>query len=122
MNKLEKSVYNIVKSNPHIKNLIKGAQNEFEYKLKVVYVHFPMNITVQGKILNIKNFEGEKKPRSANIIDGVKVQVKGQDITVTGNNLEHVSQTAANFEQATRLTNKDRRIFQDGIYISKKGK
>ena len=51
----------------------------------------------------------------------MKVEVKGKDIIVSGINLEDVSQTAANIEQATRLTGRDRRIFYDGIYVYEKG-
>ena len=47
----------------------------------------------------------------------VKVKVQGEDIIVEGLNLENVSQTAANIEQATKVKNKDPRVFLDGIYV-----
>ncbi len=106
----------------HISNMAKGVTDGYEYKMTVVYSHFPMNVAVKGNILEINNFTGEKKPRIANIVNGVTVAVKGKDVTLTGHNKEAVGQTAGNIEQTTRLRGKDRRIYQDGIYIVNKGK
>ena len=107
----------------HLLNMINGVQNGYEYKLKVCSGHFPMSVGVEGHKILIKNFMGEKVPRKAGIIDGVSVQVSGDIITVTGLDKEVVSQTAARIEQATKITNRDRRVFQDGCYlISKAGK
>ena len=47
-----------------------------------------------------------------------KVEVKGQDIILTGIEREDVGQTMGNIEQACRITKFDRRIFQDGIYFT----
>ncbi|MBI2078742.1 MAG: 50S ribosomal protein L6, partial [Euryarchaeota archaeon] len=58
--------------------------------------------------------------RKATILPGVKVDVKGDQVTVTGIDLEKVSQTAANIETATHIRNRDIRVFQDGIYIVQK--
>jgi large subunit ribosomal protein L6 len=86
--------------------------------MKIVYAHFPMTVKVQGKTVTIDNFLGERSPRVAKIIgDDVKVQVKGDDVTITGINKEHVGQTMANIEQATKIKRRDPRIFQDGIYL-----
>ncbi len=104
----------------HIKNMIIGVTKGVSYKLKVVYSHFPMNVKVQGNNLVIDNFLGEKYPRRILILDKVKVDVKGQDITVTGIDKEKVSQTAANIEQITRIRDFDPRVFQDGIYLVEK--
>ena len=46
-----------------------------------------------------------------------KVTVQGDDILITGSNIEHVSQTAANIESSTKIKNKDSRVFLDGVYI-----
>jgi large subunit ribosomal protein L6 len=45
------------------------------------------------------------------------VKIEPEDIIVEGINLEDVSQTAANIEQATRVRRKDPRVFLDGIYV-----
>ena len=104
----------------HIKNMVKGVRKSFNAKLKVCSGHFPMQVTVAGDSLQIKNFLGEKVPRKTNIIDGVKVTIQGDTIILEGIDKEKVGQTAAKIEQATRITNRDRRIFQDGIYIIQK--
>ncbi len=106
----------------HIKNDIHGVREGYEYKLKVVYTHFPMTVKLEGDRVVIQNFAGERSARYAKVLPGVEVKINKQDITVTGIDLWNVSQTAANLENATRITGRDRRIFQDGIYIVKKGK
>jgi large subunit ribosomal protein L6 len=105
----------------HLHNLIGGVEKGYTYKLAVVHSHFPMNLKIKGNILEISNYLGEKNPRLSKIVGDTKVEIKGKDITVTGNNVEHVSQTAANMEKATRDSKKDQRVFQDGIYITHKG-
>jgi len=105
----------------HIKNLITGLEKGFEYKLAIVYSHFPMTVNVKGKVIEIGNFSGEKKPRLTRIVGNTQVAVKGKEITVSGNNIEEVSQTATNIENATRINNRDRRVFQDGIFLVSKG-
>ena len=101
----------------HIKNMIKGVLGGFRYKLKIMYSHFPVNVKVEGDKLVISNFLGEKGVRVARIMPGVSVQVKGSDVIVEGIDLEAVAQTAANIELATKVKDKDRRKFMDGIYI-----
>ncbi|MFH1199816.1 MAG: 50S ribosomal protein L6 [Candidatus Micrarchaeota archaeon] len=102
----------------HIDNVAKGANKPFEKSLTVIYAHFPVSVEVKGKEIFIKNFLGEKLPRKAAISGNAAVKVNGQEITVTGANKDEVGQTAANLVSATRITNKDRRVFQDGIYYS----
>lgn len=101
----------------HIQNMITGVEKGFSYKLKIVFSHFPMSVKVQGKTFVIENFTGERRARRAKIIGDVKVKVQSEDIVVEGINLEDVSQTAANIEQATKVKKKDPRVFLDGIYV-----
>jgi len=116
--KKDKMVVNTFAS--HMKNLIKGVTDGYEYKLKICSGHFPMTVSVSGSEVAIKNFLGEKVPRKAKISGAVKIEVKGDEIIVTGLNKELVSQAAAKIEQLTRVVNRDRRIFQDGCYITSK--
>jgi len=104
----------------HIENLIQGLTEGFTYKMKIVFSHFPMKVMVKKEQLIIENFLGEKHPRNAKILESATVKVQGDEVTVTGKNKEKVAQTAANIEHATRIKDKDPRVFQDGIYIYSK--
>jgi len=104
----------------HIQNMIKGVTTGFTYKLKIVFSHFPITVKIKEKALTIENFTGERNPRKAKIMGETKVTVKGDDVIVQGINLEDVSQTAANIQNATKIRNKDPRVFLDGIYVYEK--
>lgn len=106
----------------HIRNAIEGVTKGFTYRLKAVYSHFPITVKVEGDKVLIQNFLGERVPRVAKIIPRVEVKVEGAEITVSGIDLEAVSQTAARIELATRRTGYDKKIFQDGIWITSKPK
>jgi len=101
----------------HIRNMITGVTKGFTYKLKVVFSHFPISVKLKEKNVLIENFTGERNPRKAKIVGDVKVKIEGEDVIVQGINLEDVSQTAANVEQATKVRRKDPRIFLDGLYV-----
>jgi len=105
----------------HIRNMIDGTTKGFTYILRAVYSHFPITVKVESGKVIIQNFLGERKPRVAKIVGDTDVKVSGSEIIVSGIDLEKVSQTAANIEQATRITGYDRRRFMDGIYIVSKG-
>ncbi|MBI4738219.1 50S ribosomal protein L6 [Candidatus Woesearchaeota archaeon] len=106
--------------NAHLKNMIAGVQNGHRYKLKVCSGHFPMSVSLSGDTLSVKNFLGEKIPRTLRIKKGAQVKVEGNDISVESPDKELAGQVAADIEQLTRVTNRDNRIFQDGIYITNK--
>lgn len=107
-----------------IKNMIKGVTEGFQYKLKKVHAHFPMTVKIKEdtRTILIENFMGEKSPRRAKIIGETSVKVSGEDVIVEGINLKDVSQTASNMELATKIKNKDQRVFLDGIYVFEKKK
>jgi large subunit ribosomal protein L6 len=105
----------------HLKSMIKGVTKGYTYTMKTVYSHFPIKTVVEGNKFIIHNFLGERSPRSAKILENVTVAIKGDDVTVSGINKEKVGQTAANIERATKVKNRDIRVFQDGVYITKKG-
>lgn len=116
--KTEKRLMNTLAA--HIKNMIKGVEEKFEYKLKICFSHFPMTVDVGEKEATIKNFLGEKIPRKVRLVPNVKVEVNKQDVIVSSHNKELAGQVAANFENATKIGKRDRRVFQDGIFITSK--
>ncbi|EDO16703.1 hypothetical protein Kpol_1003p8 [Vanderwaltozyma polyspora DSM 70294] len=96
--------------------------------MRYVYAHFPINVnTVEqdGKrFVEIRNFLGDKKVRLVPIRDGVDVEFstnQKDEIVLSGNSVEDVSQNAADIQQICRVRNKDIRKFLDGIYVSHKG-
>ncbi|RLA93346.1 MAG: 50S ribosomal protein L6 [Deltaproteobacteria bacterium] len=104
----------------HIKNMIKGVTEGFVYKMKIVFSHFPITVKIDGDTILIENFTGERNPRKAKVVGDVKVSVKGDDVIIEGIDINEVSQTAANIQQATRIKRKDPRVFLDGIYVYEK--
>ena len=118
----KKDIQSIVSTfKSHVQNMIDGIQNEHVYKMKGVYAHFPMTIKQQGDQVAIENFMGERNPRTVDIMDGVTVEVDGDDLKLRGADKDAVSQTAARIEQICHKGNRDPRTFQDGVYITSKG-
>ncbi len=105
----------------HTINMVKGLKFGFKYDLQISYSHFPMTAELKNKEIFIKNFLGEKFPRKAKVVGDTKVEIKGQDVKVSGHNLEEVSQTAANISQASKVRGRDIRRFTDGIYLVERG-
>lgn len=100
----------------HIRNMVTGVTEGFSVKLKIVYMHFPFTVKVSEKEILVNNFLGERVPRKAKVIGDCKIDVKGDEITVSGISKEDVGDTAANLEKATWIKARDRRVFQDGIF------
>ncbi|MDP3881635.1 MAG: 50S ribosomal protein L6 [Nanoarchaeota archaeon] len=104
----------------HTQNIFTGLNNKFAYKLEACNLHFPMTLKLDKNTLLINNFLGEKIPRTATILPGVDIEIKGSKIDLSSSDREAAGQTAANIEKATRIKYRDRRIFQDGIFITHK--
>ncbi|MBU0533020.1 50S ribosomal protein L6 [Candidatus Micrarchaeota archaeon] len=99
-----------------VTSMVKGVTDGYTKKLKVLYAHFPVSIEIKGTQILIKNFLGEKQPRKAALVGNTKIEVKGQNVTVSGLDKEAVGQTVANMRIALKIKERDARIFQDGIY------
>lgn len=107
--------------NAHLNNMVKGVTEGFTYNLKAFYSHFPMTLEVKGREFVVNNYFGERVPRRADILSGVDVKVNNKvEVVVTGIDKENVGQTAANIERCVVVKNRDRRVFQDGIYLLSK--
>lgn len=105
----------------HCHNMIKGVSKGFEYTMKTVFSHFPIKTKVEGNHFLIQNFLGERSPRKAVILEGVEVKTQGENVTVSGVDKERIGQTVANIERASKVTKRDIRVFQDGVYLIDKG-
>ncbi|KKZ65739.1 large subunit ribosomal protein L9e [[Emmonsia] crescens] len=113
-----------------INNLIIGVTRGFKYKMRYVYAHFPINVNIENNKetglaeVEIRNFLGEKIVRRVVCQPGVEIIVSANvkdEIQLSGNSLEGVSQSAADIQQICRVRNKDIRKFLDGVYVSEKG-
>jgi large subunit ribosomal protein L9e len=109
-----------------IRNMFTGVLKGYQYKMRFVYAHFPIGVNIpdDGKEIQIRNFLGERIVRRVPMLEGVTISrsenVK-EEIVLTGNDVEKVSQSAAKIYESTRVKNKDIRKFLDGIYVSEKG-
>ncbi len=104
----------------HIANMMLGVTRGHRYVLKVCSGHFPMTVAVKDGRFTLKNFLGEKVPRTLTIAQEVTVKIEGDKITVESPSLELAGQVSANIEQLTRRPGFDTRVFMDGIYIINK--
>jgi large subunit ribosomal protein L9e len=106
--------------------MITGVTKGYEYKMRFVYNHFPINslIADDGSRIELRNFLGEKKVRVVNMREGVTI-VKSNDvkdeIVLSGNDIEAVAQTAADINIISSVRRKDIRMFLDGVFVSEKG-
>jgi large subunit ribosomal protein L9e len=109
----------------HISNMIKGVSKGYQYKLRLVYSHFPINVSVADdkKSLEVRNYIGEKHVRKIPMLEGVNIAAHTvkDEYLVTGNDIEAVSQSAATIQQTFQVRRKDIRKFLDGIYVSERG-
>src|SRR4030043_803911 len=106
----------------HFRNMCSGASRPWEARLKIIYSHFPIKVSVEGKKVVIGNFLGGRKNREAAIVGDTKVEVAKDEIIVTGIHKENVGHTAANIERAAKVQGFDRRIFQDGCHLVQKAR
>merc|ERR1712210_285654 len=108
-----------------VRTLCNGVTKGYKYKMRAVYAHFPINCAISegGSLVEVRNFLGEKFVRKVRMHDGVKCENSKEqkdELLLTGNSLEAVSQSAALIQQSTTVKNKDIRKFLDGLYVSEK--
>lgn len=51
----------------HIQNMITGVTKGFKYKMRFCYAHFPINVTLADRTVEVRNYIGDKRvsPRRA---------------------------------------------------------
>lgn len=106
----------------HLKNMVEGLIDGYEYELEICNVHFPMTLTFDKAKTEfvVKNQLGEKAPRIVKASKKVEVEIKAPYVKLKSYDIDAVGQAAANLEKLTRIRNRDRNKFQDGIFITKK--
>merc|ERR1719350_1830393 len=80
----------------HITNMITGVTKGYQYKMRAVYAHFPINCAISEnfQLVEVRNFLGEKFVRKVRMHEGVTCKNSGN--------------------------NKDIRKFLDGMYVSER--
>jgi len=109
-----------------VRNMITGVTKGFRYKLRFASAHFPINVSVEGQEVEIRNFLGEKRVRRKLVNPNVKVyrtdvKLTKDELVLEGNSIEEVSQSAAQIHELCLVKNKDIRKFLDGIYVQTRG-
>merc|ERR1712112_542678 len=92
----------------HITNMINGVTKGYKYKMRAVYAHFPINcaISQNGSLVEVRNFLGEKYIRKVRMHDGVvckNSESQKDELVLTGNDIEAVSQSVALIQQSTTV-------------------
>jgi len=86
----------------HIENMLKGVTKGYQYKMRAVYAHFPINCvtTENNTVIEIRNFLGEKYIRRVKMAPGVTVANSGKqkdELIIEGNSLEDVSRSGKSY-------------------------
>eukprot|EP00434_Breviolum_minutum_P028092 symbB.v1.2.024850.t1/scaffold2376.1/size80753/5 len=110
----------------HIANLFDGVTKKFEYKMRLVYAHFPINTNIVngGKTVEIRNFLGEKVVRTVHMLPGVTCEKSAStkdELVIQSADIELAGRSAALIHQSCLSKKKDIRKFLDGIYVSSHG-
>ena len=108
-----------------IENLFTGVIKGYEYHMRLVYAHFPINVNIPSDkaSIEIRNFIGERRVRKIKMLEGViieKSDAMKDELILKGNDLELVSLSAALIQQSCAAKKKDVRKFLDGIYVSER--
>lgn len=106
--------------------MVIGVTKGFKYKMRYVYAHFPINVNVDKSKdtglweVEIRNFIGEKIVRRVVMAEGVDVAISStqkDELVLSGNSLDNVSQSAADIQQICKVRNKDIRKVRIFSYL-----
>jgi large subunit ribosomal protein L9e len=108
-----------------IENLFIGVLKGYEYRMRLVYAHFPINVLIptDKSSIEIRNFIGERRIRKIQMLEGVTIEKSDalkDELILRGNDLDLVSLSAALIQQICAAKKKDIRKFLDGIYVSER--
>lgn len=110
-----------------VANMIKGLLVGWQYKMRAVYAHFPINIIIAGdaRSAEVRNFLGCKQVFRVAMRNGVTIKedkAAKDTVLVEGNDLDEVSQSAADLHGAClpAIRRFDIRKFLDGVYCQEK--
>mmetsp|Transcript_31196 Transcript_31196/g.52796 ORF Transcript_31196/g.52796 Transcript_31196/m.52796 type:complete len:131 (-) Transcript_31196:128-520(-) len=108
-----------------ILNMITGLKRGYQYKMRLVYNHFPIQATIEddGTRVEVRNFVGQKMTKVCKLPEGVtcrRSDVK-DELVFEGNDITKVSVATSQVHHLALVRNKDIRKFLDGIYVSGKG-
>lgn len=100
-------------------------QNHHHHQMRLVYAHFPINVNIEGggKIVEIRNFLGEKRVRIVRMLAGVTIERSSavkDELVISGNDVELVSRSAALINMICHVRKKDIRKFLDGVYLAER--
>merc|ERR1711996_36985 len=89
----------------HVENMMTGVTKGFQYKMRLVYAHFPINVSLAdgGKQVQIRNFLGEKIVRHVTLGKGVTMETGKQvkdELVFSGNDIEEVGRSCALVHQS----------------------
>ncbi|KAK2959096.1 putative 60S ribosomal protein L9-A [Blattamonas nauphoetae] len=109
-----------------IGNMITGVLRGYRYKMRSASAHFPIIIAISDdkKVVEVKNFLGEKRSRFIPLAEGVTAErstANKDEIFLEGIDVENVGLMAAQIHQSILVKHKDIRKFLDGIFVSEKG-
>merc|ERR1712064_272278 len=101
-----------------VDNMVTGVTKGYRYVMKFGHKRHPMKpaSSKDGKNIKIENYLGAKEVRSINAPEDAQ-----KEVIIEGIDNESVGTCAAMIHQSCRPKNLDRRKFEDGLYISKRG-
>ncbi|ODM94432.1 60S ribosomal protein L9, partial [Orchesella cincta] len=85
----------------HIENMIKGVTKGFQYKMRSVYAHFPINcVTTPGPNSKVEYIRSVRMSKGVTVSNSTKQK---DELIIEGNSIEAVSRSAALIQQSTTV-------------------
>ena len=110
-----------------VENMVVGVTKGYKYTMKYGHKRHPMKpaSAKDGLSIKIANYLGSQEIRSINAPAGVKIECDPEnpqkEVFLYGIDNESVGTCASLIHQSCRPRNLDRRKFEDGLYLSKRG-